>query len=572
MAVNPTMKKGLEEAMLGLELADFSGGLMSNPDIADLPLNASPDCENIQFMPGRLKGRKGWLVRAASLAADADGIFFFYDSGGTRRIVIFTNGNLYTMSDAYAITLRVSSVYTAGYRVCATELNSILYFSDGETIHTSGADDTGIRYYDPVTDPALAPLLISAGGGGGVIETPACKALTTYAGSLVLGRIKYVAGTYAKDSVLWSNTNDPTTIVGTNIFRVGAGQGGEINSIVPMGIATAGISPFRALFVSKSQKGVFLLEGALTPSGLSEKILNAPVGCLDGDSVRFLPASDGSGQIVWLGTDRQVWFTNGVSSDVLSKPIAHEISTAIQDRLTLGATQFRGVRCWDDYLYILDIGPDSTGTNVHYVWDFEHKAWMRFSGWPTGYWVEAKDSSSADVIYCADTSSRVVEANVGFVDGSGGVISKYWKSGFLRGDVAENNQNAGDDEIWKIWKWVYVTFRTDSGSVSVAATVDLGQGDSATLTLTPSDYSSAAALVWDSGRWDEAVWASAGYILQPPYKIGRRLAVPVAGQSYKEILGGFNVQVTVADATSSYFEIMSIKLLYLPRGRRRVGE
>lgn len=570
MAQNAALRKSLEDALLGLEIGDFSGGLQSNADIQDLPLNASPDCENVLFLPGRIRGRKGYLVRAASRPADADGGFFFYDTAGTRWIVEFNNGNLYTMADDYTVTLRVSSVYTAGNRVTATVLNGILYFSDGETILTGGATDTGIRYYDPVSDPAAAPGLLTAGGGS-TIPTPACKVLRTYAGSLVLGNIKYVGGTYARDSILWSNVNDPTTINGTNIFRIGAGQGGEINSIEPMGISSVGISPFRALFVGKTVSGVFLLTGALSVSDLSEKILNAPVGVLDGASVKFIPGPDGSGLVLWLGTDNLVWYTNGVQSDVLSRPISRELSTAIQDRLTLGQSKFRAVRNFADYLYILDIGPDATGQNVHYVYDWDQRLWTRFKGWPTGYWIEAKDSSSQYVIYCCDESSRIVEANVGSQDGSGGTITKYWKSCYLRGDADNQGNNAGDAEIWKLWKWIYASFRTDDGSLTVTATVNLGFGASATVTLTPDSFSSGAALVWDSGTWDTTVWASAGAILQPPYKLGKRLAVDtdISGD-VKGPLGGYDIQLTVSDTTDSWFEVLSLKLLYLPKGRRRV--
>jgi len=558
MARNPTFKGSLDDVMQVVNMPDFSAGLMSDYDVADLPANASPDCENVYFRPGRIRGRSGYVVRNASIPALADGAKFFYDSGGARRLVVWAYGNCYDMTD-HSLTLVKTGAYTAGYRVCSAELNGILYFSDGETI-VGGA--SGIRYYDPVTSTSDTPVLTS-GGGSGVIATPACKAMAVYNGSLVLGNIKYVGGTYAKDAIQWSDVLDPTTIRGTNIFRVGSGAGGEINVVEPMGVSSVGISPFQALFIGKSEKGVFMLKGALAPDSLSETMIQTSVGCLDGYTAKFIPGPEGSGLVIWLATDRQLHWTNGVTSDILSEPISIELSQTIADRLTNGSTtRFAAFRDWNLYHYILDTGADSYGNNVHYVYDWKNKNFTRYKGWPSGCWAEAKDTNSQDVTYCVD-DTNLSQVGVGVQDNATN-ITKYWYSGWIA---------AGDSEIWKIWKWIYAAFRTDEGTLTVTATCNMGQGLSSSLTLTP-DTSSANAgdLIWDSGNWDEGSWAAGSGVTQTPYKVGKRLTVDTTNlDGSKGLLGGYDCQVKLSDASVNHFEVLGFKLLYLPRGRRRVA-
>lgn len=557
MARNPTFKGSIDDVMQAISLPDFNAGLMSDYDVADLPMNASPDCENVYFRPGRIHGRAGYVVRNATIPALADGAKFFYDSAGARRLVVWAYGNVYDMTD-HNLTQVKASAYTAGYRVCSAELNGILYFSDGETI----ASSSGIRYYDPVTSTIDTPVLTSAGGAG-VIATPACKAMAVYNGALVIGNIKYTGGTYAKDAIHWSDVLDPTTIRGTNIFRVGSGAGGEINVIEPMGVSSVGISPFQALFIGKSEKGIFMLKGALAPDSLAETMIQTSVGCLDGYTAKFIPGPDGSGIVIWLATDRQLHWTNGVTSDILSEPISIELAHAISDRLTAsGSARFAAFRDWNLYHYILDTGADAYGNNVHYVYDWKNKNFTRYKGWPSGVCAEAKDANSQDVVYCVD-DTNLSQVGVGVQDNETN-ITKYWKSTWIA---------AGDAEIWKIWKWLYAAFRTDEGSLTVTATCNMGQGLSSTIILTPDTASgSTGDLVWDSGNWDDANWTAGSGVQQTPYKLGKRLSVATSNlDGSKGLLGGYDCQLKLSDDSVNHFEVLGVKLLYLPRGRRRVA-
>lgn len=549
--------KVLEDALLRIVVQDFLGGLNSETDPGDLPPNTSPDCENVRFGPGRVYGRNGYVVRTSGLPAVADGIAFFYDRNNDRRVVIWANGNVYDVTD-FSLTLVASSVYTAGYRITWTVLNSVLYFSDGFTIGSSGTDDSGIRYYDPYTSLVTAPLLISSGSVGS-IETPACKVLTTKAGSLVLGNIKYVDGSLAPHAVMWTNVNDPTTVVGTNIFQLGQGQGGEINCLVPMGIANTGITPTDAIFVGKSQFGVYLLKGALSVSTLSEVLLNCPAGVLDGATAKWAPGPDGSGFVIFLGTDRRVWYSNAVSTGELSSPIRTEISNYIEDRFTATANpKFTSYSNDLHRHYVLDLG-----ANTQYCYDWDWKCWTRYERWPSSYAVSARDSNSASVIYAVDLSStRMVQLSAGTTD-NGAAIEPYWTSAWL---------HDGDDDVLKIWHDIFVKYKTDTGNVIVTATANDGQGAASTVTLTPETQ--AGAGTWDSSlsQWDSAVWSDTVSTTYQIYKNKSRLPVSTSGlDGSKTLLRGYNCQVRLAQGTSGYFEVLGFQLGYNPRGRRRVA-
>lgn len=550
------MKGNLDDVMQRYVVTDFSGGLNSELDKGDIPENTLADCENVKFYPGRAVGRDGYIERITGLSDNGDGVFFFYDSNGNRRLVTFANGNLYDTTD-FTATLVASGVYTAGLRVCAAVLNSILYFSDGETIYNNGSDDSGIRYYDPATSLVTAPGLMSSESVG-TIPTPACKVMLSYNGALILGDIKYTGGTYSHDAVMFSNTNDPTTIYGTSIYQLSQGQGGRVNCLVALGVASVGITPFQAIFVGKSEQGVFLLKGALTVSDLSSTIINAPVGVLDGASAQFIPGPDGSGYVIWLGTDRRVWYTNGVISQELSASIRTELAAAVSTAISSGTYKFTSARNNADYLYMLDVGSD-----VQYCYNWDLKNWTRYRGWPSGYWCSGKDSSSQDVMFVVDSEARLCQANIGLTDG-GEAIDPYVETGWL---------NVGDSEVLKVWRWLYVAYRTDQGQVDFVATPNLGVGTPATGTLTPTIVeTNTSDLVWGVGLWGEAVWGGVGVTQFAPYKSKKRITVPVSGTSERELLKGYDVKMRFTQSVSgARFEILGFALLYTTRGRIRVA-
>lgn len=539
------LKQTLDDAMLAFRITDFSGGLNSEMDQLDLSENSSPDCENVKTnRPGRLVGRDGYTKRISSLGSAPDGIAFFYTANGARKVVMWTGGSMYDVT-AHALTLIAESVYEAGTRVCSVALNGILYYSDGVM-----AD--GIRKWNGTTESALVS---SSPGSGGIIATPACKVLTSYAGSLVLGNIRYNDGTTAPHAFMWSDVNDPTTIRGTSIQQVGQGFGGEINSILPLAVASTGVSPFRALIVGKSQFGLYGYSGAL--GSLNEFLINCPAGVRDGETMKYIPGPDGSGFVVFLGTDNKVWAVNGTSAVEISGNIRTELSRQIQLKMQSAAPRFTAVVNSSDFQYMLDCN------GIIYCYQYDAKTWTRYRGLPSGHWVEAKDVFGNAAVYCADRSGQSLsQIGYGTTD-NGAAITPYWKTPYI---------HCGDRNILKTWQWIYCAFRTDSGDVVVTTTPNMESGTASTKTLTITSTDAANDLTWDTDNWDSANWAYDTYDLFRTWRKKARLTYQPTGVTYKELVRGTDVTIQLStSSTTGHFEILGITLLYLPRGRRRVA-
>ena len=562
MAKSLALKSTVDDALKFVALTDFSGMLKSELDLLDLPLNAWQDCSNVKLEQGKAVGRDGYIVKA-TIAAIGDGLRFFYDSDGTRRCAVWMSGNIYNLDLAsWALTLIESSTYAAGTRVCSTVLNRVVYYSDGETIRTSGPNDSGVSYWNPATG---AFGLVVSSGVPASIEAPACKAMTAYNGQLVLGNLKYVGGTRAVDTLIWSDVLDVTTIIGTNIFAVGNGQGGGINSIVPFRIGAEGIAPFKALFVGK-ELSCYQLSGALTPSTLAETLLTANVGVLDGYTVQPVPllSSARAVQVMWLGSDRQVWMTDGITTDTVTRDIKTELYNWISDRIADDADQeFHAYLDLASGHYVLD-----AGGNRHYCYDYRSNGWTKYNGWPSGLFTTGKDAASRDITIMLDRSAaslhadtfRICQVNSG-TDDNGAAINPWIKTAAI---------HAGDPTTSKTWHWVYAFWATDESPIQVTATNNMGRGDYAQVTLQPAEVEAGAFSRFDSAVFDTDVFAEAettGYI--PMQNKARLVVVPTNGSRY--LLTGSTVQAKIEQpaTASGRFELLAVFLFYLPGGHMR---
>lgn len=553
--ISKTMKVDADTALEEMRISDFLPGLISESDYADLPPGACSNVLNWYFRPGRMVKRRGSQTQIPAMARNADGIASFVDDNLTRHNVFWRSGNLYSWDASFVVTLVQASCYTQGNRVCSAELNRKLYFSDGETIFTSGGDHSGIWEYDPVG--AGASLVISSAAVG-AIETPACKVMCARLGSLLLGRIKYVGGTYSKDSVMWTAVFDPTTIIGTNIFRIGDGQGGDVNCLVPFSVngptvSGGAITPYDAVFCGLSQFGVYQLKGALAPSTLTAIQITAATGVEDGASAQFIPAE--APVVVFLGNDRKIYATNGVSCP----PISNNMTTELRDYINTRKSNvvgpiFTSGRNLENHQYILDLGGGR-----QYIYDWDYKYWTRYN-WQSGYWLETFDSNGNPTIFTATVDQKtIVQQNTGTSD-DGVPIAPYWESGWV-----------GDQDINKIFKWAYLSYKTDTAHVTLTATVKQGRGSSASAEFIP-DTVTLPQGVWDQSQWDGCVW-SAGDVNpnSNPFKQKKRLFVANADNTQRSRLQGFDLKLNLSQNVDGYLEILDVNILYLPGGRKHVA-
>lgn len=541
------VQSALDDAYAGVLLSDFSGGRNTEADPQDLKPNEAAECLNVKFRPGRLIGRNGYVLLISNLPAKNDGIAFFFDSGGNRRQVVWSNGSIYQVTFGIA-SLIAAAVYTAGNSVCHTTYAGVIYYSDGVI---------PLRRWNPITATEQA---VPNAGGVGTIAPPAAKVLATSQGCIVAGATT-VGGFFEGDLIRWCNVNDPTTWLALSFQAVGQGTGGEVNSINNMGVSDQGVSPFKALFVGKSRDGVFGLQGAL--GSLQEFLIPASTGVLDGRTVKFMPGPDGRAYVVWLGTDREVWYTNGISADKLSANIRTELNTAILNRIqNIASPHFNAVINLIDYQYVLDVGG-----GLFFVYDYYGQAWTQYSGWPSGYWAEGVDVTGFPAIYVAsDSAGQFSQANFGDTD-NGSMITFSWTTGFL---------NAGNAERLKDWDFLYATFATDSGQLEITVTPATGRdgaGNPATGVIT-APPSAGSPFVLDSSLLDGPDVLTVG--AQGDFNVYQRkirLRVPVAAYpGITEKLRGSSVQMNIKQSlVQGHFELFSAKLLYLNRGYKRVG-
>ena len=564
MGFTESTKRPGDESYRGVDINDFSLGLLSDIDALDIPINGSPNCENVKPRQGSCDGRAGWrrlCTVVAGTTTQPDGLAAFVDSSGTWHIVCWHGGNVYRATTAGVVSTVGTSVYASGNHIAHTDYSNDLFWSDGTTIWTSGPNSSGLRKYDGSTDA-----MVVSSGAVGSIEPPAAKVMATYAGQIVLGNCKLVGGTLEPHIIRPSNVNDATTFLSSLAQNVAPGVGGEINSIIPFSVSTEGLDLSRTLFIGKSAGKVFGMQGAM--GSLVENVINIDAGVLDGLAASFIPGPNGqSGVVIFPGTDYQVYVTNGVTADSLTKDkCSEEIAAYINDRRAGGGTvKFTCIRNAVDSQYILDLGGDK-----QYCYDYKRKNWTRYRGWPSGFLCRAEDSIQRQMLFSAclyDGDLIIAELNRG-LDDNGTAIEPFWATPKLRGDVGESGQNAGDGSLLKMWGPLFIDVSTDEGGFSAELETDHGEGQTATasFTITPSSTATAVA------RYGSATYGTTftySGTLTPTFRsYSRRLGVAkqTTGKPPEHLKGGI-CQITVSQTTSGkIFRLQGIRIKYILRG------
>lgn len=564
MGSSPAATRAGDEALMGVDMTDFSLGLLSDIDDLDIPLNGSPNCENVMPKQGQFDGRAGWRILATITASsvDPDGIASFKDDSDVVHVIVWHGGNMYHVTTGGIVSTLTSTVYSQGQRVASVPYSNVLYWSDGDTIWNSGADYSGLRQYDGVAES-----MVIGSGAPGSISPPAARVMAVYAGQLVLGRCKLVGGTIEPHIIRPSNVNDATTFLAAPAQNVAPGEGGEINSIIPFSVSTEALDLSRTLFIGKSEGKVFGMQGAL--GALTENVINIDAGVLDGPAASFIPGPNGqSGVVVFPGTDYQVYVTNGVTADSLSKDrCSEEIAAYINDRRASGAeVKFTSVRNSQDTQYVLDLGGDR-----QYCYDYKRKNWTRYRGWPSGYWTRTEDSIHRQMLLVTcivDGNLVVAECNRG-LDDNGVAISPYWTTPKLRGDAGGEGQNAGDASKLKNWGPLFLDVSTDSSDFVAELETDHGEGQSATASFTISPSVTSGSTI---ARYGIALYGTL-------YKYGQTLTAIFASYSRRlgiakqtpgkppEYLKGGICQIKIGQTVKgAIFRVQGIRIKYQLRG------
>lgn len=559
------LKAPKDDALKRLLINDFAGGLNVNKGALDLNANESPDMLNVIPFNGRLQYRGGW-TQYSTIPFPADDAYSFYDSGGALHYAIWANGNLYDVVSGAPI-LVAAAVYThvAGNRIGHTQLNGILYWS---------TQTVPLQFWDP-----------QLGTFGAVAQTgtsmpPSGTYLTVYTGSIVSFAVNFTTSpsTYQPNVFAWSATNQPGNWTAANSQVVGPTNGGHIEFGTQFGISEIGVDPFRTLIVGRADNGIYAYQGAL--GQLTESVINCPVGCLDEGSVQYLPSAQSFGTLVFLGTDGQVWATNGITAAPVSTPILPILAPAVQSALLNNNAQ----RFWSNFnqkwqYYYVDIA----GIQFVYKWDIN--AWTKFSGWPSGPAFSVNTGGTVNFgvsnLYVASSiAGNLVVAQVGVynVGDNGSNPNIYWSSPWL---------HMGDPMRFKEFNWAAPYWYSTGTNYTLSAT-SMMRADGTSLTsglLTfnaPTSAGSGNYFILNVSTLNSSAVLAPSTVFStgtgvPIQNFGRLYATAkgvgaLAGYSGAQQMQGGAIQITVAFSGGAIdYELIGLEVRYAERGYLRDG-
>jgi len=529
--------------------------------------NQSPDMLNCIPLPGRLIFRGGYDV-FSNLPGTPDNVLNFYDSNGAKHIAVWAGGNLYDCVSGIPVLVPTAG-YTAGNNVGCVELDGKAYWS---SLGQGGSNPVPLRVWDPALGTEAA--VVSAGGTG-VADPPASGFLFLYTNCIValapFWGTPIVTNVYQPNVFTWCGVNDPTRWFAANSQAVGDLNDYQLEYGRPFGIAGPGVSPFETILIMRNDPigaGIFAYSGAL--GQLQEHLLNCPFGIKSRFSAQYLPTTGTFGEVVWLGTDGQVWSTNGLVCTPISNDIIPSLQAAYTNALNSSVTRFySGYNQQWQYYYV-----DLNGQQFGYRW--QTKAWFPMQGWPSGISFISSSAQGVPGYYVASAGANNIIANIGlFGQSDNGIMpSVYWKSPIFHGD---------DAQLFKEWHWGSITtfdtgatyamsassIRRSDGTLMVAQTVPL---------VSPADTVIGAPFKIGSsivGGPDLVGGAQQTAFPGIPIVMQERFAVPIPQDEWtdegdNETLKGNGIQVTIAwEAGAFVFDLTAVEVLYVPRGYLR---
>jgi hypothetical protein len=489
----------LEDSERQLNINDMAGGLATAVGPLSLGPNQTPDSLNVFAYEGKMLFRGGY-TRFSTLAGTCDANFTFVDAGGVQHLMAWVNGSLYDFNSG-APVLVAGSVYTPGQQVGHCILNNKMYWA---TLTVP------LRQYDGATEGA-----VSNSGGPGIVPPPAANFLLTYAGSIV-AVYPVPSGVPQPSQFMWSNVNDPTTWPGVNIQTVGSNDGSKctfalLMGIIPGAVANPGVPSTRQLLVGKSKNNLFLYQGAL--GSLTENAIPCPVGSIDANSPVYIPTNEGLGAVVFLGSDSQIYMTNGSSAVVISDAIKDLVYNLTRTALALNSTQrFNAVYNSRFQYYLLDFG---SNTQLAYKWDT--KAWWLFKGWPSGpYTVGIVSTGLPQIFVCAQSQGTSGAYQIGLdqTNDGGSNITAYYTTPYLHG---------GKPQFEKIFDR-FSMFAFSVGTQYKVTATTMPRMDNSIQVSQPLIFNdpsfgasiSTSGALWDVAQWDVAQWGGGVNTLAQP--------------------------------------------------------
>lgn len=547
--------KGSSDDLKMIQGLDFSGGLNTMNGPFSLGLN---ECiigtKNVIGVPGRCFYIGGFQMVSTLPSRNPDNSYQFYDSTGTKHWMVWCDGNLYdTVSGGYLVI--EAGCYTAGEQVGRVDQNGVLYWC---------TNTVPVRYYN-------------GAGVGATTNGPKGNYMTAFCGSLIVANPTPNASTRQPGAFIPSAVNDPNNWLTGDMQQVGTDFSGEISFIVPMGISAQGVPPSTSMIVGKTAgPNMFMYEGPIGDQ--IEKLISCPVSSLDAHSAVYVPSSQALGEVLFLGTDAQIWATNGITARMVTEKNLNYVFGLISAARSAYRTQrFFATYCDRYAYYYVDLGNNQ---GLLYKWGTD--ALFFVEGWPSGALFAGTKSNGFSANYCAAVgygTAGLYELGMDSVDFDGVNPTIQYVSAYLHG---------GNPELQKEFDWIALAMRNIGASYSVTAET-MPFSDNTSLTSAPlifNDPANAAVqagALWDVAEWDVATWApdpNTG-IVKPAMKHGMLAAAVSAAQANEWIPAGARqpLRSPAASLTIGWndnglppaFDICGFQLRYNPRSNKGAG-
>lgn len=138
----------------------FDGGLNTKFEKSIIGDTESPDCANVLFQNGAVGTRWGTekLNTSAVGSFACHGLYTRHDQTGSQTMVAFFGGKAYAWTGSTMTTIPSSvSVFTAGTRVCSSEMENYAFFNNGQIGYKyNGTDWNRHGIYPPTVSAAVA--------------------------------------------------------------------------------------------------------------------------------------------------------------------------------------------------------------------------------------------------------------------------------------------------------------------------------------------------------------------------------------------------------------------------------
>lgn len=238
--------------------ATFDGGKNNKYPRSTIEDNESPDCIDVVFSGGAVETRGGTtLLNTTAIGTMAgDGLYTRHDNTGAETMVAFCKGSAWALTGASTFTTIPSaqSVFTAGFRVGATEYENHMFMGNGG-VSPYKYDGT---YFTSHGVPAPTATATVSAAATGLVE----------AGDWVY------CYTYVNSAAVQGDIGPKTAT-----FTVSAGSGRVSLSAIGIAPQSFGVSS-RRIYRATSTVGPFKLVGTIADNTTTSFVDNIPTASL----------------------------------------------------------------------------------------------------------------------------------------------------------------------------------------------------------------------------------------------------------------------------------------------------